>query len=93
MNALLLVLMLAVPKTDQPNMPKIGEHSAMLIDPPSGPVFLCPQDPGDPPWRPMTCWMMARLGIPPDPDFVDVKTAKPWVPDWKPVNDNGYGGG
>jgi len=90
MNALLLTLLLATPKTEQLSLPKIGEHAAMRIDSDSGPAFLCPQYPGDPPWRPMTCWMLARLGIPPDRAFIDPKTGKAWQPDWQPVDESGW---
>lgn len=27
-------------------------------------VVLCPAYPGDPPWRPMTCFILSRLGQP-----------------------------
>lgn len=33
---------------------------------------LCPAYPGDPPWRPITCWLLTRLGVPRDrPPFKD----------------------
>ena len=91
LSALLLALVLATPKIEPPGLPKIGEHAVMRIDPESGPAFLCPQGPGDPPWRQVTCWMLAMLGMPPDRPFIDTKTGKPWEPAWKPVEDSGGG--
>ena len=28
----------------------------------------CPAYAEDPPWRPMTCWILSRMGEPPDRD-------------------------
>lgn len=28
--------------------------------------ILCPAYPDDPPWRWMTCFMLSRMGVPPD---------------------------
>jgi hypothetical protein len=30
------------------------------------PKIQCPAYPGDPPWRPCTCFILAHMGTPPD---------------------------
>jgi hypothetical protein len=30
------------------------------------PTILCPAYPGDPPWRPITCFILTHMGEPPD---------------------------
>lgn len=46
-------------------MIEIAVSIMLNLAPPATPV-LCPPYPGDPPWRPMTCFILTRLGTPPD---------------------------
>jgi hypothetical protein len=48
--------------------------------------ILCPPYPGDPPWRPITCYMLSHLTVPPDRPYVDYH-GKPFRFEWKPVEE------
>lgn len=67
MNELLVVLALAGAPQGVGHDPRGWQGAARpSVDATIAPVILCPAYPGDPPWRPWTCRMLAMLQIPPD---------------------------
>ncbi|MBI4093182.1 MAG: hypothetical protein HY420_04630 [Candidatus Kerfeldbacteria bacterium] len=65
-----IVMMLLTPDEVTP--------TSVAAAPPVASIIECPAYPGDPPWRPITCWILSRLGEPPTrPPFEGVDIGTP----------------